>query len=206
VIEEEYNVPDASANADQNTRNDQKLEMVVHQQKKKVRRVCQPNVYLPRNFGVMNQCIRINDFGQFFGDSAKQSVWPSSLSFLQGAFLYCPGLGTQTSCRAMAFDKLRDLTSGKNGAAPEGGYVCARMMSPVPPPWPQFDGFIYNETVQSFGSCRIDQLPMLRDSGGKLLLYCLNLADVLSTYTNNGHCGCGWSLMWSPFDAKFICG
>lgn len=208
---------DAAANAGTATAasahapaDDSKIEITVQRRvnPRAMQRICKPNIYLPRTAGVFTQCVSVKSYGEFFGPAAKQSVWPSLKQFLYGAFIYCPApvQDRRIACRGLNFNRDLDLLAKTLSPFPQGGYICARMNNPLPPPWPQFDSFVYSETVPGYGACRYDQLPMLKGAGAQTRLYCADLAEVTFNFRNNGYCGCGWNLWWNAFDSKFNCG
>ncbi len=184
------------------------LEMEIRKRKQKYKlKSCNPWLYLPRSTGVMNQCIRTNAFGDFFGAVARTTSWPAARSFLQGAFLFCPvgNYGEKQPCKPMTFDKNLFVTRTPPSVFNKDGFICARMFNPLPAPWPQFESFIYSEAIPDGARCKYDQVPFIDSSVRPASVMCMNLQEVIDAYTNNGYCGCGWSLIWNAQVARFQC-
>lgn len=184
------------------------LEMEIKKRKRNYKlKSCNPWMYLPRSVGVVNQCVKINSFGDFFGTTSQMTSWPAAKSFLQGAFMFCPtdGQGNRIPCRAISFDKDFPVLNSPNHGSNQDGFICARMFNPLPPPWPQFESFIYSEQLVNGAKCRIDQMPFFDQTQNPAAVMCMGLADVISGYRHNGYCGCGWQLIWNPTYARFVC-
>jgi hypothetical protein len=203
ITEEASNLAANNQNADNSS-----IEMVIKKKRQNYKlKSCTPWTYLPRTLGVVNQCIHVNDFGDAFGNSAKTTSWPAAKIFLQSAFIICPigQYGEKPNCHAINFDRNLFTTNTPPNIFSQNAFICARMNGPLPPPWPQFESFVYSESIANKATCRIDQAPIIdkRSANGQVL--CLTLPDIIDAYRNNGYCGCGWSLIWDPTQARFIC-
>ena len=184
------------------------IEMTIKRKKQTYKlKSCTPWTYLPRSLGVVNQCIHANDFGDAFGNSAKTTSWPAAKVFLQSAFIICPigQYGEKPNCHAINFDRNLFATNTPPHIFSQNAFICARMNGPLPPPWPQFESFVYSESIANKATCRIDQAPIIDKNSANGQVLCLTLPDIIDAYRNNGYCGCGWSLIWDPTQAKFIC-
>ncbi|TAH36517.1 MAG: hypothetical protein EYC62_02415 [Alphaproteobacteria bacterium] len=184
------------------------VEMEIKKRKRNFKlKSCNPWLYLPRSTGVVNQCIRSNAFGDFFGNVARTTSWPAARTFLQGAFLFCPvgNYGEKRPCQLMAFDKNLFVTRTPPSVFNQDGYICARMFNPLPAPWPQFESFIYSESIPNGPRCRYDQVPFMDHSTNPPSIMCMNLPELIDAYNHNGYCGCGWSLIWNPSTSKLEC-
>lgn len=168
---------------------------------------CAPWLYLPRSVGVTTQCVRVNNFGDMMGNSAYMTSWPSAKTFLSAAFMFCPvaEFGIRPPCRPIQADRNLFMTNTKPSIFDgQDGFLCARLYNPLPPPWPQFESFMYSESTRQ-GRCRMDQMPYYENTGNGRRLLCMPVAEVINNYQHNGYCGCGWSLIWNPEAGRLIC-
>ena len=189
----------------QGNKDDSKIEIEVKRTLRTYKMAsCHPWRYLPRSIGTVNQCIRINAFGDLFGSGANMTSWPAAQSFLQTAFMFCPigEYGEKPPCRYLHYSKT-NFTNRQR--LEQDGFICSRVINPLPPPWPQFESFVYSENFIGGGACPIDRLPSSITMAGDSKVLCAGLADIIDNYRNNGFCGCGWSLIWNATASKFQC-
>jgi hypothetical protein len=201
----------AADSQDSNNRPETGIEREIKKSNRPAKfRSCNPWLYLKRSVGEVTQCVRPISYGNSFGVTAGMTSWPGAFGFLRSAFMFCPTLpnGATGICLAMRF--AMDSTAADVAQIwKTGGYICARVVNPLPPPWPQFESVLVRERIDPLrlGACRVDQLPVLEKigNGAQRQLLCFNLNDKLSQLDNDGYCGCGWSLIWNASSGRFEC-